>query len=106
MRMTAAGRSAFRDVLADECGDMRVLRDFLVPQVRALADDAIRHVGSQPWLAGPLWEVVAQLQLQRPLWEAVLMLQILASASEKAAELLHPGVPAGTRTSSAAGSPT
>jgi len=91
MRMTASGRAAFRDLLADECGDLRVLRDFLVPQVRALADDAIRHVGQQPWLSGPLWEVVAQLQLQRALWQAVLLLQVLASACEYASLLLRPG---------------
>jgi len=90
MRMTATGRAAFRDLLADECGDMRVLRDFLVPQVRMLADDAIRHVGQQPWLSGPLWEVVAQLQLQRGLWQAVLLLQVFASACEHAALLLQP----------------
>jgi ubiquitin-protein ligase E3 A len=90
MRMTTAGRTAFRDLLAEECGDMRVLRDFLVPQVRNLADDAIRHVGVQPWLAGPLWEVVAQLQLQRALWQAVLLLQLLASACEHAVLLLRP----------------
>ena len=61
-----------------------------MPQVRALADDAIRHVGQQPWLSGPLWEVVAQLQLQRGLWQAVLLLQVLASACEHAALLLRP----------------
>jgi len=90
MRMSSAGRAALRDLVADECGDVRVLRDFLVPHVRSLAEDAIRNVGQQPWLAGPLWEVVAQLQLQRSLWEAVLLLQVLASASEHAALLLRP----------------
>lgn len=102
-RMPAAGRAAFRDLVADECGDVRVLRDFLVPHVRSLADDAIRHVGQQPWLSGPLWEVVSQLQLQRSLWEAVLLLQVLASASEHAALLLRPGVTGGAASSSGAG---
>lgn len=90
MRMPSTGRIALRDLLADECGDVRVLRDFAVPHVRLLADSAIRSAGQQPWLAGALWEVVNQLQLQRPLWEAVLLLQILASASEQAARLLRP----------------
>merc|ERR1719191_1520911 len=72
-RLPAAGRAALRDLLADECGDAAVLRDFFVPHVRAFADDAVRLAGRQPWLDGPLWEVVAQLQLQRPLWEAVLL---------------------------------
>jgi len=88
-RMSGVGRTALRDLLADECGDVRVLRDFLVPNVRALAEDTIRALGQQQWLAGQLWEVVAQLQLQRPLWEAVLLLQVLASASEQAARLLE-----------------
>eukprot|EP00403_Amphidinium_massartii_P001110 CAMPEP_0178377562 /NCGR_PEP_ID=MMETSP0689_2-20121128/3982_1 /TAXON_ID=160604 /ORGANISM="Amphidinium massartii, Strain CS-259" /LENGTH=1542 /DNA_ID=CAMNT_0019997619 /DNA_START=13 /DNA_END=4638 /DNA_ORIENTATION=+ len=88
-RMSGAGRTALRDLLADECGDVRVLRDFLVPHVRSLAEDTIRTLGQQQWLAGQLWEVVAQLQLQRPLWEAVLLLQVLASASEQAARLLE-----------------
>lgn len=90
MKMPAQGRTVFRDLLADECGDVRVLRDFLVPQVRFLADEAIRSVGQQPWLVGPLWEVVVQLQLQRSLWESVFLLQVLASASEHAAQLLLP----------------
>jgi len=93
MRMSAAGRSTLRDLLADECGDVRVFRDFLVPHVRSVADDSIRNAGQQPWLAGPLWEVVAQLQFQRPLWEAVLLLQVLASASEHAARLVRPDRP-------------
>jgi len=88
--MSAAGRKAVRDLLADECGDVRVLRDFLVPPVRTLADDSIRNAGTQPWLVGPLWEVVVQLQLQRSLWEAVFLLQVLSSASEHAAFLLRP----------------
>eukprot|EP00971_Amphidinium_carterae_P013516 266334-Amphidinium_carterae.1 len=88
-RMSRIGRTALRDLLADECGDVRVLRDFLVPNVRTLAEDTIRALGQQQWLAGQLWEVVAQLQLQRPLWEAVLLLQVLASASEQAAHLLE-----------------
>jgi hypothetical protein len=90
MQMSTQGRAALRDLVADECGDVRVLRDFLVPSACALADDAISNVGKQPWLAGPLWDVVAQLQMQRPLWEAVLLLQVLASASEHAARLLRP----------------
>jgi len=89
MRMSGTGRRTLRDLIADECGDVRVLRDFLVPHVRSLADDAIRNAGQQPWLSGPLWEVVAQLQLQRTLWEAVLLLQVLASANEKAAHALQ-----------------
>lgn len=95
MRMSGQGRATLRDLIADECGDVRVLRDFLVPNARVLADDAIRNAGQQPWLAGPLWEVVSQLQLQRPLWESVLVLQVLASASEHAARLMRSdaGVP-------------
>jgi len=104
MRMSSLGRIALRDLIADECGDVRVLRDFLVPHARSLADDAIRAAGGQPWLAGPLWEVVAQLQLQRSLWEAVLLLQLLASSSEHAAQLLRCGHEASpSRTDAAAG---
>jgi len=92
MRLPAAGRKALRDLLADECGDVRVLRDVLLPHARLLADEAIRSVGQQPWLTGPLWEVVAQLQLQRSLWESVLLLQVLASAGEEAARLVEPSI--------------
>eukprot|EP00445_Apocalathium_hangoei_P004585 CAMPEP_0203850666 /NCGR_PEP_ID=MMETSP0359-20131031/6897_1 /ASSEMBLY_ACC=CAM_ASM_000338 /TAXON_ID=268821 /ORGANISM="Scrippsiella Hangoei, Strain SHTV-5" /LENGTH=1478 /DNA_ID=CAMNT_0050766577 /DNA_START=169 /DNA_END=4601 /DNA_ORIENTATION=- len=99
MRMPAVGRIALRDLLADDCGDARVLGDFIVPHIRHLADDAIRNTGQQPWLAGALWEVVNQLQLQRPLWEAVLLLQIVASASERAAFLLRPSDVAASATS-------
>lgn len=101
MRMSGRGRTTLRDLIADECGDVRVLRDFLVPHVRSVADEAIRNAGQQPWLSGPLWEVVAQLQLQRALWEAVLLLQVLASASEQAARLLNPVAAPGSQVTGA-----
>merc|ERR1719267_485277 len=91
-RMSAVGRRTLRDLIADECGDVRVLRDFLVPNARSLADDAVGALGRQPWLTGPLWEVVSQLQLQRPLWEAVLLLQLLAAANACAAQQLVPAL--------------
>eukprot|EP00929_Paragymnodinium_shiwhaense_P096629 TRINITY_DN58275_c0_g2_i1.p1 TRINITY_DN58275_c0_g2~~TRINITY_DN58275_c0_g2_i1.p1 ORF type:complete len:1321 (-),score=157.79 TRINITY_DN58275_c0_g2_i1:377-4339(-) len=96
MRMSGAGRRTLRDLIADECGDVRVLRDFIVANVRTLADDTIRNAGVQPWLAGPLWEVVSQLQLQRPLWESIFLLQVLSSAADHATRLVRPSSSAST----------
>eukprot|EP00928_Gymnodinium_smaydae_P030488 TRINITY_DN2265_c2_g1_i1.p1 TRINITY_DN2265_c2_g1~~TRINITY_DN2265_c2_g1_i1.p1 ORF type:complete len:1695 (+),score=310.16 TRINITY_DN2265_c2_g1_i1:68-5086(+) len=107
MTLSGSGRTTLRNIIAEECGDARVLRDFLVPNARKLADDAIRTAGQQPWLSGPLWEVVAQLQLQRPLWESVLLLQVLFNASEVAAWLLRPdavNLPRSCPSSSSSGS--
>lgn len=83
-RLPVAGRAAFRDVVADECGDAAVLREVLLPAAGALAGAALKYSKVTGTLETPVWEAVLLLQL---LWAAeARRLEIAAEAVKAARE--------------------
>jgi len=90
-RLPRSGRLAFRDIVADECGDVSVLRDVLLPGARALAGAAVRFCVKHSKLDPLLWESVFLLQL---LWVADKQRLDDAAAAAQAARAARTAEPA------------
>eukprot|EP00927_Polykrikos_kofoidii_P059302 TRINITY_DN54492_c0_g1_i1.p1 TRINITY_DN54492_c0_g1~~TRINITY_DN54492_c0_g1_i1.p1 ORF type:complete len:1400 (-),score=242.58 TRINITY_DN54492_c0_g1_i1:173-4372(-) len=99
-RLPASGRNSFVDVVADECGDIRVLYGVLLPTARALASAALRHCQRQSRLETPVWESVLLLQF---LWAADQRRMDTAAAATRAARLAAPGTVQAAESSSNSG---
>jgi len=73
-RLPLAGRAAFRDIVAEECGDVAVFRDAILPAARALAGAALRHS-------------TQTTRLERSVWDGVFLLQLLLCAEKRRLEV-------------------
>eukprot|EP00929_Paragymnodinium_shiwhaense_P034741 TRINITY_DN18867_c0_g1_i1.p1 TRINITY_DN18867_c0_g1~~TRINITY_DN18867_c0_g1_i1.p1 ORF type:complete len:1329 (-),score=281.95 TRINITY_DN18867_c0_g1_i1:290-4276(-) len=73
-RLPIDGRAAFRDIVADECADIKVLKNMLLPAARALANATLFYCSKTE-------------RLEACTWDAVLLLQLLYAADMKRLEV-------------------
>jgi len=93
-RLPIEGRQAFRDVVAEECADIFVLRDLLLTSARSFANAALRSSIRSGKFAAPLWEAVLLLQL---LWLGDMRRVEIAAEAAQAARTADAGVMAPVR---------
>lgn len=73
-RLPVQGRVAFCDVVAEDCGEITVLRDVLLTAARAFANAALK-------------QCMQKESFEKPLWEAVLLLQLIWMADKKKVQI-------------------